>query len=469
MTALALTAALLLSVVDPDHGAVAPAPAATAADPVLAALLEESLAHRPELMQVDAMLRAERERVPQAGAFPDPILSLGIQNDGFKAIQIGKMDTSFWQVMVTQPVPWPGKRGLRSDVASVSVQLAESGMRRARLTAEADVRRAYLDLLVARDRLALLTRLEALWTKAEGLAKVRYQSAEGAQSDLLRAQLERNRLRQRRWSLEAEERTRLQAINRLRGRSLDEPLQTTRTVPDLGLPTVPAAADALADAERRSPELLQAGLQVRQAEAQVALARRDRFPDLAVTAAIMPRGGLDPMWAAGVSVSLPIFSGSRQARAVSEGEMRTAASASGEETVRQILHLRVQERLALLQSLVESAAIYRDGLLIQSQATADSTMSQYRVGRVTFASVLEAVGGVLADEEGYLQAVAAAQRVVIAADEVSLASAAGDGGAGMGGGAVPGAGASGGMSAGPSAASSPAAGDAGGSSSSSKM
>jgi len=409
-------------------------------DPVLAELLEESLARRPELRQVDRLLRAERERVPQASAFPDPVLSLGIQNDGFQGIQIGKMETSFWQVMVTQPIPWPGKRGLRAEVAAAGMRLAEAGASRSRLTAEAEVRRAYLDLLLSRDRLALLTRLEALWQKAEGLARIRYEAGEGAQSDLLRAQLERNRQRQRRWALEAEARIRLEALNRLRGRPLGESLETTRSLADLALPSLPDEAGALADAERRSPELLQATLQTDRAARQVELARRDRWPDLAVTAAIMPRGGLEPMWQAGLSVSLPIFSSSRQGRAVAESEARAAASGDGVEALRQVLRQRVGERVALLGSLIEAAQLYRDGLLVQSRATAESTMGQYRVGRVTFASVLEAVGGAIADEDGALQAAAAAQRVAIAAAEVSLEPAGGGGGS-LASGGVPGAGA----------------------------
>ncbi len=412
------------------------------ADPVLAELLRESLARRPELRQAEALVRAERERVPQAGALQDPTLSLGLQNDGFAGLQVGKMPTSFYQVMITQPLPWPGKLGLRAEVASEGVRLAEASLGRARLTAEADVRRAYLDLLLARDRLALQARLEALWTKAEGLSRIRYEAGEGAQSDILRAQLERSRLRQRRWTLQADERARLQALNRLRAHPLDEPLPTTASLRDMGLPAVPGVEAALADAERRSPELQLARLQAARAASQVALARRDRYPDLAVSAAIMPRGGLDPMWSAGVSVSLPIFSGSKQSRALAESEARAAASDGGVEAVLQLLRLRVQERQVLLGSLVESAGLYQDGLLIQSQATVDSTMSQFRVGRVAFASVLEAVGGVIADEEGFLQAVAAAWRVAIAADEVSLEAAAGGSG-GMPTGSVPGAGAAG--------------------------
>jgi outer membrane protein TolC len=447
MTALSLAPAILLATLgaEPARAMSGMDPAATAlpADPALAQLIDESLARRPELKQADALARAERERIPQAGALQDPVLSLGIQNDGFGGIQIGKMETSFWQVMVTQPLPWPGKLGLRTEVATAGARLADAAVLRARLSAEAEVRRGYLDLLLARDRLALLARLEALWAKAEGLARARYETGEGAQSDVLRARLERNRLKQRRWSLEAEERTRLQALNRLRGHDLDDPIPTTSSVRDLGLPALPDQAEARADAERRSPELLTARLQADRATSQVALAQRDRFPDLAVTAAIMPRGGLEPMWQAGVSLSLPIFSGRKQARAVAESEARAAMSGSQVQTVEQILHQRVQERLALLASLVETGRIYERGLLIQSQATADSTLSQYRVGRVTFASVLEAIGGVVNDEDGYLATVAGAQRVAIAAAEVSLEPS-GGGGGGLGGGGMPGAGAAGG-------------------------
>jgi outer membrane protein TolC len=407
--------------------------------------------------------------VAQAGAFQDPVLSLGIQNDGFNGLQIGKMGTSFWQVMVTQPLPWPGKLGMRSHLASTGVRLAEASAARARLTAEADVRRGYLDLLLVRDRLALLARLEGVWNRVEGLARTRYQSSEGPQSDILRAQLERNRLKQRRWALLAEERTRVQALNRLRAHPVDEPLPTSASIGVLELPPVPEAAVALADAERRSPELLQARLQAERAGRQVALSRRERYPDLAVSAAIMPRGGLDPMWSAGLSVSLPIFSGSKQWRAVAESEARAVAGQEGVETVLQVLRLRVQDRLAQLASLVDSAHLYKEGLLIQSQATADSTLAQYRVGRVTFASVLEAVAGVISDEDGFLQTVAEAQRLAIAAAEVSLEPAGGGGGGGgLASGAVPGIGAAGGGSGGgaPSGAAPTSGGDAGSSSSS---
>jgi outer membrane protein TolC len=471
---LAVMTAVAVTALGGAHAARADEPARAAdplpSDPVLAGLLAESVAARPELRQATTTVAAERERIPQASALPDPVLSLGIQNDGFKSIQVGKMETSFYQVMLSQGLPWPGKRGLREGVARLGASQAEASVTRLRLGTEADVRRTYLGLLVVRERLALLADLERIWQRSIGTARARYEAGDGAQSDVLRAQLEQSRLQQRRWALKSEEATSLQTLNRLRAHPLDEPIASGAAVRALPLPALPDLAGAVADAEARSPELFSARLTVDEAQARTRLASRERYPDLSVQVAIMPRGKLDPMWSAGVSIGLPLWSGSKQGRAVAESEARAAGSTQGAEAVAQVLRLRVAERRSALASLLETIQIYRQGLLVQSQATAESTLSQYRVGKVTFASVLEANAGFLADQDAHLLAVAEAVRIAIASAEVSLdpVGAAGAAG-GMGGAAVPGAGATGGgmSSGGGAAAAAPPAASASSSSSSS--
>jgi outer membrane protein TolC len=417
-------------------------------DPVLAQLVAEALAARPEIKQAEATVRAERERIPQAKALPDPTLSLGIQNDGFEEIMIGEMETSFYSIGLSQGFFWPGKRALRGSVASAAARQAEAAAARARLSTEAEVRRGYVELLLVRGQLALLAKQETIWAESEQLAKARYEVGEGSQADMLRAQLERSRLRQQRFALASAERTRIQALNRLRVRALDEPIATPRPILELGDPVVPAVEQAIADAEERSPELAQALSVVEQSNRSEELARRERYPDFALSAALMPRGGLDPMWAAGISIDLPIWSGSKQRRAVAESAQRREASGQSAESVRQVLRLRTQERLALLAAVLDTARLYRGGLLVQSESTASSTLAQYQVGRVPFAAVLEALDGWIADQGGYLQSIAQAHQLAIAQAELSLDAPPGAesamGGA-AGGGAMPGGAAGGAM------------------------
>ena len=179
-------------------------------------------------------------------------------------------------------------------------------------------------------------------------------------------------------------------------------------------------AAAQQDAEGRSPEVLLSVLGVEQAGRRLELARKEKLPDFAVTAAIMPRGGLEPMWQVGISVGLPIFAGSKQNRAVDESAHRQIGEAQGAEALRQILRLRTHERLTKLLALNRTNQQYRSQVLVLSAAAARSTLSQYEVGRVPFASALEALSGYITDRVSYLGSIADAQLIAIAQKEVSL-------------------------------------------------
>jgi cobalt-zinc-cadmium efflux system outer membrane protein len=424
----------LLAVAAADVG---PAPIPLDTDPAVRVLVEQALSSSPDIGRADATARAEGARAPQVGSLPDPTLTLGIQNDGFNGIQIGTMETSYWQVMLTQPIPWPGKLSARAAAARSQASVAGGETGRLRLTTTAEVERAYVDLLLVRGQIALLAKLEVLWKEAEVMARTRYEVGQGSQSDLLRAQLERTRLQQRRVALEGEERTRLQALNRLRVHPLDEPIPTPRSLSAFTDPVLRAADEAVADAERRSPDLAIAALSVQTADRRIDSAKKDWFPDFAVTAGVMPRGQIEPMWTVQLGVTLPIWGATKQSKGVEESEARREADLRGEESVRLQVRLRAQERRTLLAAALQTLDIYRGGILVQSDATIRSTMSQYQVGKVTFPSVLEVLRGLVVDEGGYLDALAAAQKLAIADREVSLAPP--DGIGGGSGGSMPGA------------------------------
>jgi len=389
------------------------------ADATLTRLVDESLAARPELAQAQAVVQAQAERIPQAGALPDPMLQVGVQNDGFTSIEIGRMDTSFVSVMAAQTLPWPGKRDLQQEVAALGATAAKQSVERVRLSTVAEVRRAYLDLVLVRDRLALLDALEASWENSAGVARARYQAGDGAQSDMLRAQLELNRLKQRRIGQKAKVRSLVQAINRLRAHPLDEPIETSSHI--RGLPALASHAGRFS-VERtlaRSPELAAAVLAITRADRAVALADKGSYPDLTVSAGVMIRGTLPPMWLVTVGGPVPLYAGSKQRRAVAESRALESAAEHEHAALAQVLRLRSEQRRTAFVALVDTVAVYEQGLLVQSEATTQSTLAQYKVGKVAFASVLEANAGFLADQEGVLEAIAAGYRILIAEDEVS--------------------------------------------------
>jgi outer membrane protein TolC len=410
--ALVLAAPALAQAPHHDH----PSPAPSEADPVLASLLAEALGKHPDLQKADAAVRMDQERIPQAGVLPDPSLSLGIQNDGFKELQIGKMETSYYSVAFTQPFPWPGKRGLRKEVAAAGVDLSEATRSRVLLGLEADVRRGYAALLLIRGQKELLAQQAVFLEQSERLARTRYEVGQGSQGDLLRAQLELTRLKQATWSLEAEERSTLAGLNRLRQHDPADPIATTAALADLPEPGLPTPEQV----EARSPELAGARASVRQTEKLLDLAKLDRRPDFAVTAGIMPRGSLDPMWQVGVSISLPIYGRHKQQRAVAEHEHHRRGQGAEVESVRTLLRQRTEERTIQIETLRRTRDLYREGLLVQSEANFKASLAQYEAGRAPFLGALEALNGWVGDQGAYLQTLAQLQAQHIALSEAAL-------------------------------------------------
>lgn len=418
-------------------------------DGLLAVLTDEALEARPELAQARADVRAAQERVPQAESWPDPMLQVGVQNDSFNKWQVGTMETSWVLFMASQTIPFPGKPGLRGEVANVEVTTRRLAVERARLATVADVRRAYVSLQLARARLELLSRLSSLLTQAVEVAQSRYESGEGPQSDILRARLEIARLEQQRVMLQADETLQLAALNRLRGHPLDEKVATL-PLGQLSFPQPPDEGEAARRSLETSPEYLAARAGLYGAQRVRELSQRLYLPDLSVGAGVMVRGALEPMWTVTLGLPLPIFAGTKQSRGVAEADATIESTSRGAESVEQLLRLRTAQRLAYWRALAGVWRSYQERVLADAEATATATLTQYRIGKVPFAAVLEATSVTISLVDASWGVLVDAWKLAIAQDELSLAEVSVSGSA-MGG-SVPGTG--GGM---PSAARSPSA------------
>lgn len=412
-------------------------------DGMLSVLVDDAIEARPELAQARAELRAAQERVPQAQSWPDPMIQVGVQNDSFDKWQVGKMETSWLLFMASQTIPFPGKPGLRGDIANVEVTTRRLALERVRLTTIADVRRGYVALQLARARLELISKLSSLLTLAVEVAQTRYESGEGPQSDILRARLELGRLEQQRVVLQADEQLQLEALNRLRGHPLDEKV-TTRPLAQLTFPLPSDEGEAARRILEVSPEYLAARAGVNGAQRVRELSQRQYLPDLSVGAGVMVRGSLEPMWTVTLGLPIPVFAGTKQSRAVAEADATIDATSRNVETVEQLLRLRTTQRLSYWRALGKVWQSYQGRLLADAEATATATLTQYRIGKVPFASVLEATSATIALVDASYAVLVDAWKLAIAQDESSLSEVSVSGGA-MGS-AVPGAGGGGGMS-----------------------
>lgn len=399
-----------LSLAGPANAADAPG------DAVLEALVQEALTNNPDLEAAREAALAARLRPAQVSSLADPVLSVNYTNDGWSP-SLGVMPDANLAVMASQDLPFPGKRRLRADIAAREADQVDQQLARVRLGVAAAVRRSFYGLLLSKALLALTHEQGGLWQHMEGVARARYGVGQGNQQDVLRTQVELTRVGQIVVEQETGIAVRVAEINRLLGRPADAPLPT-----DAVLTTVPAASGLPAELEtlrRISPELAAARLAVDRARLAVLLARKDGRPDFVVQGGYMNRGGLDPMWQAGVGVTLPIRR-QRRASALAEAEAQVRAAEARVASVELQLRLRVQERLAQLEAAGKMAALYEGGIVRQGEMSVESARASYQTGRAPFVTVLEALTTLYADRATLLRLLESQARIRTSLDEASL-------------------------------------------------
>jgi len=373
--------------------------------PELDPLIAEALANHPEVAAANASMEAAHARIRQAAALPDPTVTLTYQNDGYRPESPGATDDTWLGVSAEQMLPFPGKRKLAVEIAGHAASEAGYPASRARLSLEAETRRAFTDLLLARELISLLDEQEATWNQIEAATRARYSVGLGAQQDVLRAQAERTRLSPMRYHEQGNEEAAIAALNRLMGRPAGTPIPTPRRLSEVVSGERPLPLPDLAGLERLaeegSPELAMARVVIARSRLEVDLAKKNLNPDFVASAAYMNRGSTPPMWSVGLGVVLPVFRGQKQRQGIVEAEARLRAAEAEERALRLALRASLEKDLAELRGAVREVEPYAKGVLVQDRLSVQSALANYEAGKVPFVTVLEALSTLFSDRRDY--------------------------------------------------------------------
>ena len=351
-------------------------------------LLREALERNPEVQEAARMVEAKHARVPQAGALPDPVLMYGVENEGrpvpFETLGTNGFSDAY--VGITQEIPFHGKRGLREKVAGEEASAEEwryEGMRR-RIAAQ--VAEAYYDLYATHAALSIVDESLKLLDQLTKVARARLAVGQASQQDVIDAEVELSRLEERRSTLERRRATIEANLQRLLFRTAPAPLG--RPAPVLRTPLAATLDELLARAEEESPVVREAETRTSKAERTVDLARRERLPDFGVKLAYYNRGGLDPWYSFGGTLSLPIYAGRKQKQAILEAGADLGAARSTREAVVSEVRFEVTESYFMASTADRLLRLYDEGILKQARLSLDSAIAQYQVGRVDFLTLV---------------------------------------------------------------------------------
>jgi cobalt-zinc-cadmium efflux system outer membrane protein len=374
-----------------------------AADSSVRALLEETLAHNPDVLVARERAAAATARIAPAGALADPTVSFGY--DKGDAWLPGDGADTGPRIGFSQELPFSGKRQLRRDLNAREADLSRHAISAVTFSITYALRKAIADLLLARENLAIIQDQRRATSDIEELTRARYSAGLGSQLDVLRAQAEVARFDQMRLHEEGQAASAVAEINRLRGQPEGTAVEIPGGLKDLSGReiVVPPLSIFITHAEEASPELGAALTLIEKNRLAIDLAQKGFKPDFVVSTSYGFRGSLPDRWTADVSINLPLYRRSKQRQAVVEAEAGLREAQASQQAMKLKARAAVEKAYADFQAAVlEARTIERQVLVIDALAV-ESALAGFRSGQTPFISVLEAHRVLYEDRRQYAE------------------------------------------------------------------
>jgi outer membrane protein TolC len=355
--------------------------------------LDQARTQNPEVIAMRLEAEAALQRVQPAGALPDPVLRVELENinnygnSNPPSLLPSKVGDTKYTLM--QSLPAWGKRDLRREVAVADAQQAQARATATWTELATVIKTAYAEYYLTAGTERLTREILDLVSRVEQIAQARYAGGLVAQQDAIRAQLEQTTMRSELIALESEKRQRRARLNALLSRPSDAPLaepQTLRT-----LPTV-SSLDASVLAQRASstnPTLLAEDARLRGAERNRDLTLRNRYPDVLVGVVPMQMGTRITQWGLMFEVNIPLQQDTRRSQEAEAEAMISAARSRRESATHRLLG-ELNGNLAALDAARRTESLVASQLLPQTELGLRSALAAYENGKVDFATLLDA-------------------------------------------------------------------------------
>ena len=379
-----------------------PAMAAEAPPLTLDAARQLALQTNPELRAADGALAVADGLIQQAGAYPNPTLSLlseGLhQTDGSRTLQLN------------QTIELGGKRGARVDAAASARALEQAGLEQRRSALAADVGGAFFDVLAAQQHVQQAQAGQQLARSALDAAARRVGAGKVAPLEQVRANVvlatSAIELNQANTEL-ALARRKLAAT--WGGADTDRPLvaPASAAAPH---PSLDELLSHLPDA----PELLSARAAVTHRQALADVERSKRLPDLTVSVGRKRDEAGRQLTVVGLSVPLPLFDSNHGN--LLAALRQTDQARDNQDAVRQRLTLALSEAYLRRQAANTELDLLRSDVLPAAQQARAAAGTGFALGKFSFLDVLDAQRTLFATQAQWLRALAERHRADMAID-----------------------------------------------------
>ncbi len=397
--AAAMLTANLCSLAEAAPGAPADAPER------LESLIAEGLRNSPYLAQLRSQWLAQREVAPQVSTVPDPEIAfqnLAVGNP-IPGHELQTSNFAYFGYGVSQEIPFPGKLGLNAKIARADETYLEQELKVGENAVGQKISGLYYELSYQNSEHGILLSKREELKRIAQITEARYRVGEAAQQDVLKAQLQMSAILKELVDNEKVAEQNQAELKAILGRQVDSPALRVGIVQPTELKL--RGADLQMKAARDSPQLKAQRALEERASRKVARTRKDFLPDFVLQYMYQNTGARFPdYYMATIGAKVPLYFWRKQEPALKQASLELEAARAQLRATELSVYSSLGVQEAAREATARLMTVYQEGLLPQAEATYESAMASYRVGKLDFETLLSAFNDVLELQRGYYRA-----------------------------------------------------------------
>lgn len=369
-------------------------------------LIQEALQNNPQLQSAGLQAEAAKTQIRQAKAWDAPQVGVEFFQTPIRSFPNPVKDGMETDYFIQQMVPFPGKISAMSKSAKFNAAMSRQGAMALQKKIIRELKSAYYELYLVQRKIKINAENQDLLRKFTEIARQQYEVGMGGQADILRAQTELSILINEGINLQQEKKSVEAMINALLSRPIDQPLGY---VPDPGADFLPIAFEQLKPlALENRPELQAMRSNIDMNRAELALAKREYYPDLMLRLMYKDMAMTsNDFWAAmaGVNIPLAFWSGGKYRGKEQEQKINLRKADQDYLTMENMALFEVQDALVRVQTHRNLVQLYQYTVIPQAEQTLQSTTAAYQTGKTEFLMLIDAYRMVLMARLDYHEAV----------------------------------------------------------------
>lgn len=331
---------------------------------------------------------ALQHKIKASSTLDDPFIAVGLDEIPFGG---GKAKVRRYQI--SQSIPFPGKLGIRSEIAETKAESSEFGALTVMRQVQVLATQTFLRASYNKQEIILNENIQKIIQETTASAKARYRTGDASHHEWLLAKLEMSVLNVELLRLKRTQKTLAALLNELR----NKPPETFIEV-DYG--DLLNAEDGPIEVQTNlelQPEMQVVNAQKRSAEAELKLVKLTYAPDFVIQGMAMEPLNRDPemkepsSWGVMVGVTIPLFFWRKQSELVDAAKKDRLATLSDYQSLKNRLNTEITDAKQQLQTSLDVVRLYKNDVIPITEIAVKNARISYASKTLPMRQLLDAL------------------------------------------------------------------------------